>query len=86
MRAIWKFPIQLRSGPQTIVAPGLGKAVFFAEQNGQLHIWAKVKPGDVDVHRKFRICATGEEIPNHWRHVGSLQSDGLVWHLFQEGQ
>jgi hypothetical protein len=85
MAAIWKFPLDHKSGIQQVVAPGLGKAVFFAMQDGQFHVWAKVKPGEVDVHRKFQVCATGEEIPHHWRHVGSLQAGGFVWHLFQEG-
>src|SRR3712207_8871203 len=59
-------------------APGLGEAVHFAMQGGQFHIWAKVKPGEVDVHRKFQICATGEEIPHHWRPVGTLEAGGFV--------
>jgi hypothetical protein len=83
---IQQFPLDHKTGIQQVVAPGLGKAVFFAMQDGEFHVWAKVKPGEVDVHRKFQVCATGEEIPFHWRHVGSLQAGGFVWHLFQEGQ
>lgn len=85
MAIIEKFPLEHRAGKQQVVAPGLGKAIHFAVEDGQFCVWAKVKPGEVDVHRKFEIVNTGEEIPFHWRHVGSVQFGGFVWHLFQEG-
>ena len=85
MAQIWKFDVAPTGEPQTIKAPGLGKAVLFSVQDGKTRVWMKVKPGNAEVERRIQIVGTGENIPSNWRYVGSLQDRGFVWHLFQEG-
>jgi hypothetical protein len=84
MPVIWKFPLDHKSGPQTVKGPGLGVALHFDHQVGELFAWMKVHPGEDEVERRLLIAGTGHEIPDDWRHVGSVQSGGFVWHLFQE--
>jgi hypothetical protein len=84
MKTVWKFPLQLRAEPQKITAPGLGRIVHFAIQNGDLCLWAEVIQVEPDRSMSVRIFGTGNRIPEPFEHCGTVQDGGLVWHLYRE--
>jgi hypothetical protein len=54
-------------------------------QNGIPTMWAKVDTSLQRVKRIFVVFGTGHEINSlfDYRHIGTIQLDGFVWHIFE---
>lgn len=80
MRVVWKFP--LFSHHQSVKAPGLGRPLHAAAQDGHPVLWAEV---DTDVEPRtciVHIAATGQSVPDNVDHVATYIDGPLVWHVY----
>lgn len=84
MKAIWKFPISITSGPQKVAMPSGSTIVHVREQHGRPTLWATVFTDSPTVTREFHVYATGEaiEIPVH-RYIGTIVVGWTDWHVFE---
>lgn len=51
-------------------------------QNDRPVLWAKVSLSNPMREYEFIFVATGEQIEDGYRYIGTVQQGGLVWHLF----
>ena len=88
MRAVWKFPLSLSSGPQNVTLPEGATIVHAHAQtiggSPKPVMWAEVNPDAGTSERTFHVVATGEEfsVPFH-RYVGTVHIDWTVWHVYE---
>lgn len=53
-------------------------------QGDQLCLWAEVNPSSAVGPHHFRVFGTGHDIPSISRkHLGTVQKDGYVWHVYE---
>jgi hypothetical protein len=84
MRTVFKYPLQLISGAQTIKMPYEADVVFVDMQNGILTIWAEVDTEEEVIDRGFEVFGTGHSIPDGRTFVGTAHSpDGYLWHVYE---
>ena len=85
MRAVWKYPIALVDGPQTIEMPQGARVVAVEVQHGAIAMWAVVSLNNPRVLRSFVVHGTGHPIEHTGRWVGTTLMNGgqLVWHVFE---
>lgn len=82
MKTIWKFPLRLIDGPQSVNIPEVASIMLVAEQDGGPCIWAIVDPEAQLAVRIFRVYGTGHPLGDDvW--VGSYPSAPFVWHVFE---
>lgn len=84
MRTVHKFPMAVVDGPQDIVTHGVPKVVHVGMQADQVTLWAEVDTSQEKVSTAFLVTGTGEEIPLDFRHQGTIQHRGFVWHIYQD--
>lgn len=79
---IWKF--QLDNKKETEVeAPEVILPLTAQVQGSTVCVWAIVDPAKPKIKKKFMIIATGEPFnPTGKHHIGSVQRNGFVWHIF----
>jgi hypothetical protein len=84
---IHKFELPLRGGKQTILLPRGAKVLSAQNQHEKIMLWIKSDPTAEKVPCMFSVVATGHDIPENSRHVGTVQlrGGGFIAHLFQEG-
>lgn len=82
MRRILQYDIFLDT-TKSIDLPSNAKCVQFASQNGVLQIRFEVEGTAPTVERRFRVYATGQDIPNGHAHLGTCQQGSFVWHLYE---
>lgn len=84
MITIYKYQIQ--SDEQKITMPAGASILCFQLQNTVPTIWAMVDIEQPVEVRSFRIYGTGWEMDElmNLRYIGTIQSESLVWHLFEE--
>lgn len=83
--SIWKFPLFLRD-EQIIRLPKYSVALYVAEQNDTLCLWALVDPAEETADYTVRIYGTGHRIDGDLpqSHIGTVQQGPAVWHVFWE--
>jgi hypothetical protein len=69
-----------------IPMPRKAEVLTVQSQQGVPCLWARVDPNGPVGTRHFRIFGTGDDLPRGWdgRYVGTFQSVGVEWHLFEE--
>jgi hypothetical protein len=82
MKSIWKYPLVLSGGPQTMFMPAGARVVFVGEQNDRPVMWTEVGGGEPDTCRVFRIFGTGQPIPGG-EYVGTAICGRFVWHVYE---
>jgi len=87
VRTIWKFPLPVAD--RILVDMPFGAKVLTAQRQGPfLCLWAEVYSDRSTVSRIFRVFGTGHEMPAEFgyedRYVGTVQFDGLVWHVYEQ--
>jgi hypothetical protein len=82
---IWKFPLQLRTGWQSVEMPHDCVTRRFSMQNGVPCLWVEVRSGASKTVNRFAIVGTGHQLPDDpaRRYVGSCDDGAFVWHLYQ---
>lgn len=87
IKRIWKYRVALDPGRATINAP-LGAELLSVQENwGDLACWCLVDPEQPEQRRiELNIVYTGEPftpLPKS-KFLGTVQHQGLVYHVFQE--
>jgi hypothetical protein len=93
VRSVWKFELLLSRGNALYEAGGMvvpmptgAEVIHVGTQEGRLYIWAIVDTIELMWPRKFLLAWTGQPIPSLYKHLGSVQIDELIWHVFEEVQ
>jgi hypothetical protein len=82
MRTVHKF--NAYHGEFEAEMPEGAQIVHFADQNGELRIWAIVDTSRPIDRRYFRVAGTGHEVSAEYdAHWGTCQQGPFVWHLFE---
>lgn len=86
MKAIWKFPLQMR-GWNTVKVGVLGKIVLVAvdPESGAPAVWIEHYPEGLQDERQFGVFPTGGGIAEDADHVGSMIDRTFVWHVYERG-
>lgn len=86
MRTIHKYAIPIEDSFSFSMPIG-ARILAFQTQNGRPVLWALVDTENDTERRKFVIRGTGNPILSEAVdsdvHIGTIQKDGLVWHLFE---
>lgn len=90
-RRIWKYPLELRGGPQAVSMPHGAEIVHVHAQvlggSPRPVLWAEVNDSGPTQERSFYVVATGEEIPFEARHhLGTIHIEWTVWHVYEKGK
>lgn len=80
MKTIFKYEIPM-SGE--ILVPDGAKFLSVQIQNNALVGWALVETDAASDFITLDIYGTGHQIKTEGRHVGTVQDNGLVFHVFQ---
>jgi hypothetical protein len=85
MKTIHKFPLKL-TDIQTVSMPHDAYILHVAFQRGQLCLWAIVDTDHKHEDRRIEVAGTGNPMPELFplvrKHLGTVQGDGFVWHIF----
>lgn len=84
-KIVWKFRINGQGSQIQVQMPRDAKILYFAQQDGQLTIWAEVDPEATMEWRALQIVGTGHSVPHEGKYIGSLQDGVFVWHLYDLG-
>lgn len=84
---IWKFPIRITDA-QRVAMPRHSRLLSFQVQDGTPILWALVRPDMDSVDRDLHVVGTGNPAAHvcMMPHIGTIQRDGFVWHLFDGGE
>ena len=52
-------------------------------QHGKIMLWAEVPDVGACEDAVFHTIGTGWGVPDKTRHVGTVQDDGFVWHVYR---
>jgi hypothetical protein len=91
MSVIWKFPLPgpgnvmvampkganvIHVGHQLVASPGGYETTF-------VMAWAEVDPSAEREPRYFSVLMTGEQAPVGGKHLGTIQAEWLVLHVYE---
>ncbi len=85
MKTIHKYHLEIVD-EQAIGMPAGAVVLSVQHQLGKLVLWALVDTTMHERRRCFRVVGTGDPFEGYtsdWRHVGTVQMNGLVWHVFE---
>ena len=80
---IHKYPLKL--GVNELQVPYSCKVLSVQMQGDTPMLWAQVDPDGVPRSVKVHCIGTGQEVPKHTYHIGTVQDGAYVWHFFVEG-
>jgi hypothetical protein len=85
---VFKYRLAFTDIPVAIPMPLGSRLLHVDVQEGDLgrsalYIWALVNPEEYSVNRIFIVCATGQEVREGARHVGTAMDGPFVWHVFE---
>ena len=84
MKKIWKFPLHIIKGKQTISAPSDFIVTHVDMQGPQLFIWALVDPDSITTKHSFEVYGTGHEINRGQKLLATVMDPpNYVWHVFE---
>lgn len=83
MRVIYKYELT-NLGNSTIEMPIDSMVKDFAAQGERLFLWAEVQTNNPLILRRFKVMATGEDIPDGYGYLKTTHVDGFVWHLYED--
>jgi hypothetical protein len=84
MRTVYKYMVMnFRGEHKRMLMPDY-EVVHVGAQEGNIYIWAIVDPDAPVSLAFFQVVGTGHPVPKG-KHVGSVQDNGFVWHVFDVG-
>ena len=83
LHTIWKFPLNLRSGPQMVMMPEKALILRVAAHHGEPTMWARVSDQERQIVRYFAVIGTGSAVPASAIYCGSCDIGSLVCHVFE---
>lgn len=81
---VWKYPLKVNDH-QLVAMPVGARPLCVQLQQGVPMLWALVDPEGEIKNRNVYMLGTGAgslENPDDYKHIGTVQMDGLVWHYF----
>jgi len=85
---IFKYQLKFPADEQKIEMPANAGIISCQVQEGAITLWAIVDPDAKPVERFFTVLGTGhaffEGSNRQLHHLGTVQLDGFVWHVFEE--
>jgi len=85
MNRIYKYSLGTMSGRITVAMHPVVNILSVGEQSGELIIWAEVEAGKPTETQYFAIAWTGWEPPDNSIYIGTVQMNGLVYHIYDLG-
>lgn len=90
MRTIYKYEISLEAHINKIRMPENAVMLSFQEQGGKLFLWCLIDTDKPERDYDFYVLGTGwtldamayGSVPKYIKHVGTVQQNAFVWHLF----
>jgi len=85
MAKIYKYQFDI-TDTVTIDMPIGSQVMSFDSQDNKPTLWALVEPEAEIEERTFYLFGTGHNVPDNFDasdHIGTIQINGLVWHLFE---
>lgn len=82
-RVIWKYSLEEPGFTTGIQLFAGAKFVRFGSQNDGLFVWFEHHTSYQQQHREFLVVGTGRGIPDGATHLGSIELDDEVWHLYE---
>lgn len=82
MKRVFKYPLEMRDGPQDFSVPKFAEVVLVDEQRGQICVWMEIDDHNPPEVRKFAVYGTGRKVKG--RHCGSVVMEPFVWHVYEE--
>lgn len=83
MNTMWKYPLRLADGPQSLQMPGGAIPLHVEMQDGAPTFWAYLDSENPLEQRLFIVLGTGYEIPMDAIHIGTCMDRCFVWHIFE---
>jgi hypothetical protein len=84
MKTIFKYPISIKPGRQTLRMPQVSNFLSFQIQGGKPCLWVEVNTDYIDVDIEIEIIPTGVKMENEGIYKGTIVDENLeVWHLYQ---
>jgi len=80
MKKIFKYQIP-NEGLMNI--PVGAKILKAGHQFDHYYVWAEVGPDANTCQKHFRVCATGEEIPDGGTYIDTVFVGSFVWHVYE---
>lgn len=83
-KVVWKYPLRVQEH-QTVTMPTGSTPLALQMQEGMPTLWAFVDPEALLETRNVYMLGTGHgslEEPDNYKHLGTVQIDGFVWHYF----
>jgi hypothetical protein len=81
MRTVFKYPLELRDGPQSLSVPKFAEVVLVAVQHGKICVWMQIDDHIPPETRRFVVYGTGRNVKG--RHCGSVVIEPFVWHVYE---
>lgn len=81
---IFKYPLT-EGGRNRVVLPSGFVPLHVAMQDNEIYVWCMVCQSNPDVVGIFHVIGTGWEFnPGYKTYLGTVHSDGFVWHVWSE--
>lgn len=86
MRTIHKYPFGV-AHTFSVPLPVAHEVVHVDMQgDAQPTMWVEVDTSTDTIPFEFHVVGTGHQVPNGTAHVGTVQMDVFVWHLYENMQ
>ena len=83
-KKIFKYPLEPSpASTQPLDLPAGAEVLHVGEQYMGIQLWAKVDPNAEPETRFFRIYGTGQTLPDDAVHLGTVQMNPFIWHVFE---
>jgi hypothetical protein len=81
MLTIYKYQFEIKDDI-VIEMPEISDILSIQVQDGMPTMWARVDTNSKTFRRHFIVLGTGHEVRLTLPYRGTIQLDGLVWHIF----
>ena len=83
MKTVLKYEIEL-ADHVGIYMPIGAKYLHVGVQNHGVMLWAEVDSEAYTKLKYFYLRGTGDQIPEDVKHIGSVQDEDYIWHLYEK--
>ena len=86
---VWQYALNPVKGTDLMLPRG-AEIFHVGEQHGTPYLWALVETKSPTEKRVFYAALTGEEVPEHFRYIGTFQIESMpfigrfVGHVFEK--
>ena len=84
MRTIWKYNLKMTGTSQVLKMPEEVLFLAVGSQRGVVCMWVELVEADESVERTFTVVGTGWLIKDGYIHIGTVQMEEYVWHVYEK--